>query len=735
MICGNKRQNFILLSLFCLLFNCKPKNKDIYNLSFERTIKDSAIGWHFANRRMLSLDSEVVKSGHYSMRISLMEDTPSGGLVFQPLAGRIKGDSITLSGYIKTENVREGFAGLWMAETPNIAFNNMYSQGLKGTTDWTKYKITLPLDSNKMKGIAFGGILLGKGKMWIDNLKITVDGKDISEIEIIENLPADNDMQFDIGSPIKTIKTDTNTINRLYQMGLIWGFLKYYHPSIASGKYNWDGELFRILPRVLEASLAEKDAILYNYIDTLGQLNDVNSPTISKDTSIIKTDLDWIVHSNFSEKLQKQLLSIKNSNRVPSFNYYVKESETNNALFTNERAYDYMAYPDAGFRLLALYRYWNMVQYFFPYKDIIGQDWKMVLKKYVTKFINAKNELEYKLLLVELSGEIHDSHGFVNDHTSTLYNYEGARYLPINLEFIEGKPVVFDFSNQNLAEKDGWKKGDIITEINGQSVSAIIKKWRPYTPASNPWTLLRDIATKIVRTNDSILVVKIIRNNNSLTKSVNSYPNIGIPKEDKTNISNKSYKWITNEIGYVNHGKLRKDELPTLFEQFKNAKGIVIDFRNHILDDLMYELPRYLLPYPQPFLKHLVPRYDAPGSFYFTEPYQTGVGQYNLYKGKIALIINEKTQSSAEYHTMAYRTYPKSFVIGSNSAGADGNVSEIVFPSGVKTRFSGLGIFYPNGAPTQRIGIVPDVIVKPTVKGVAAGQDEVLEKAINILNK
>lgn len=45
-------------------------------------------------------------------------------------------------------------------------------------------------------------------------------------------------------------------------------------------------------------------------------------------------------------------------------------------------------------------------------------------------------------------------------------------------------------------------------------------------------------------------------------------------------------------------------------------------------------------------------------------------------------------------------------------------------------RASGLGVFYPDGSPTQRIGIVPDVVVSPTIEGIRSGRDEVLEAAL-----
>lgn len=69
-------------------------------------------------------------------------------------------------------------------------------------------------------------------------------------------------------------------------------------------------------------------------------------------------------------------------------------------------------------------------------------------------------------------------------------------------------------------------------------------------------------------------------------------------------------------------------------------------------------------------------------------------------------------------------------IIGSTTAGADGNVSEIPLPGGLRSMISGLGVFYPDKRPTQQIGIVPDVEKKPTIAGIREGRDEVLEEAV-----
>jgi C-terminal processing protease CtpA/Prc len=99
------------------------------------------------------------------------------------------------------------------------------------------------------------------------------------------------------------------------------------------------------------------------------------------------------------------------------------------------------------------------------------------------------------------------------------------------------------------------------------------------------------------------------------------------------------------------------------------------------------------------------------------------------------IIVNEKTQSHAEFTAMSLQMAPRATVIGSTTAGADGNVSRIVLPGGIRTMITGLGVYYPNGKETQRVGIMPDLVVKPTIQGIIQNRDELLEKAIEIINE
>jgi C-terminal processing protease CtpA/Prc len=97
------------------------------------------------------------------------------------------------------------------------------------------------------------------------------------------------------------------------------------------------------------------------------------------------------------------------------------------------------------------------------------------------------------------------------------------------------------------------------------------------------------------------------------------------------------------------------------------------------------------------------------------------------------ILVDEVSQSQAQYTTMAFSSAPNAKVVGSTTAGADGNVSPIPLPGGLRSMISGIGVFYPDKKPTQRIGIIADVEARPTIQGIRTGRDEVLEAALRLI--
>lgn len=721
-----------------------------FNFGFEKVAPNEKLPekwFQFGNGYSLKIDNAEKKGGNNSV---LIEPLPppakvenSFGSVASTIPANYQGREIELRAFLKLKNVTDGFAGLWMRIDGEsgavLQFDNMQSRGLKGSTDWTQYSIKLPLPEEGYR-ITIGALLTGKGQLWVDDFQILIDGKDIAEAKMraAVEYKAKKDREFDNGSRIDAVRLTTRSkINDLAVLGKVWGFLKYYHPAVAAGDYNWDYELFRILPKILGSkNQAERNSLLSSWVDSLGAFETSPAAAEKNATEKVKLspDLSWINKQTLGEKLAGQLNRVRDAKRQNK-NYYVGLFPgVGNPQFKNEEAYKTMAFPDAGFRLLSLYRYWNIIQYYFPNRHLIGENWNDVLADFIPRFAGAASELEYKKAALALIGRIHDTHANIWGKDETLEKYRGLNSPPVAVTFVEDKAVVTKYWDQALAEKSGLKIGDVIETINNRKVADIVKERLGLTPASNYSTKLRDIARYLLQTNESFLSVKYKRGNVAKEIQLECYP------KDKLKITygfNKPippFKLISPDIAYLYPGSLKPGEIGQIIPEIAKTKGLIIDLRSYPSDFIVFSLGEFLMPQPTSFVKFSNGNITTPGLFTVSEELKVGKDNKDYYKGKVAILINEVTQSQAEYTTMAFRRAPRTTVIGSTTAGADGNVSQFFLPGGISTMISGIGVYYPDGKETQRIGIVPDIVIKPTIKGIAEGRDELLEKALEILN-
>lgn len=168
------------------------------------------------------------------------------------------------------------------------------------------------------------------------------------------------------------------------------------------------------------------------------------------------------------------------------------------------------------------------------------------------------------------------------------------------------------------------------------------------------------------------------------------------------------------------------------WDKAKNTKGLIVDIRNYPSDFVPFAMGAYLATKPTPFVSFTFADLANPGAFQFGDGALIESGPVH-YGGRVFILVDETTQSSAEYTAMALRAMPNSMVVGSTTAGADGNVSAIPLPGQLSTIISGLGVYYPDHRPAPLIGIVPDVVARPTIEGIASGRDEVLETAMRLI--
>ncbi len=508
----------------------------------------------------------------------------------------------------------------------------------------------------------------------------------------------------------------------------VWGFLKYYHPEVAGGKVNWDNQLLEKLPKIEKAQTKEEfSLILENWIDELGPVQEIAPIAIPKDVKFFDKnfDLSWFNNKLFSKKLSKKLKFIE-ENRFQS----TEEFEYGFDGLKFVKNYFDLDYTNKGSRILMLFGYWNLIEYYFPYKYVMDQKWDLSLEQTLPFVTNAPSEGDFYLALKKLTSKLNDSHVETPIY-GTKVSWKGLNYFPATGKIIDEKLVITEILGDSLAEAGNIKIGTVITKINGKTIKELIEQNRDLISASNEVKFLDKVVNPILRNESENVAVEFLKDGKYETKTMfwSDYHDSHRNEFKKGAIKPKEkFKLLDSNIGYVNMGVIKPKNIPDMIDALKSTKAIVFDMRNYP-NDTWKEISDFLNAEEKKFCDYTEPYLKYPGRYQWVEGRKCGFENKDNYKGKVVVLLNEKSLSQSEWTAMCFQTAGNTTIIGSQTAGTDGNAIDIDF-KGFHTRYTGLGVYYPDGRETQRIGIIPDIEIKPTIKGIQEGKDEVLDRAL-----
>jgi len=713
-------------------------------LTFEAVGADAPLSeWkHWPNGIVgtMFLDSTVVHEGRYSAHI---ERTSGSFGPFSSLALEIpidfSGDTLELRGWMKYENVT-GYLGLLQRQdgsSGTLAFDNMGERGLKGTADWAEYRVELPLKPKATK-VYVGALLTGQGKLWFDDLRLYVDGKPLADAPVLVRTPTplDTDHEFDAGSKVEVTTLTPVQIENLTLLGKVWGFLKYHHPAIIAGKRHWDYDLFRVMPAVLAArDRAAGQKTIAAWVASLGDAPPCSSCVETPMGRPILPPLAWLSDRKLlGSELSARLVAIyKRRPKVDEQFYVARISGVGNPDFSNEMGYAGLKEPDAGYRLLALYRFWNIIEYWFPYRDVMDEDWEQVLREFVPRVAAAQTHDDYGAAMMALIARVHDTHANLWGSLD-VRPPRGKAQVPVRVRFIEGQAVVTGYLHDALGPASGLRIGDAIQAIDGVSVDTLIARWQPMYAASNDAARLRDMASALTKGEPGPVRLALKRDGSTIDASATRVPmdSVDLKRGWTHDLQGPAFRRLSDDVAYLKLSSVKTGEVPDYLRGAAGARCLIIDIRNYPSAFMVFELGQHLVNDSVAFATFTTGDLSNPGAFAWGDSVMLEP-EKPYFDGKVAILVDEISQSSAEYTTMAFRARPGTIVVGSKTAGADGNVSAIPLPGGLRTMISGIGVFYPDHRPTQRGGIVADVVARPTIAGIRAGRDEVLETAIQRL--
>ena len=547
----------------------------------------------------------------------------------------------------------------------------------------------------------------------------TVNGENLKELQPVD---------------MPVISTDLQ-IRNLEKLCKVWGYVKYTHSVFLLGQKDWDEELLKLMPEVASADNEEDvNGILYDWFIKLGEIDYGTSVTVprwlnAEDSKVVQADTNWISDKEYlGEELSNALVLIQvlpdvNREKAPVF-----FDELDKTCFSNEKSYELVNYSNNGYRLLGLFRFWNAIEYYFPYLDIMDDDWNELLPMYIAAMANDTGRLSYEKTIMSLATKLKDVHVFLRGNTF-LSDEFGEYAAPVRLTNAGGKLVVLEICEDGCL----LNPGDVVLKVDGVSIEEVIAEVKKYCPINMEDKILALASYYLLCSKNTPMEITVLRGEEEMDLIVEGSKERYV----ETVIPENSHELLEHNIGLINPSKLNAGEIDEIMKEYAETDGLIVDMRQYPSTPIMYDLASYFIQIAVPFARFTEPSRAVPGTFLKTSPYRSGNPNMNpngyLYEKNVVLLMDERTLSQAEFTVMSLRNGPNVIVIGENSAGSDGDVTVLPMSDGMGLSFTGLGVFTSVGGQTQRIGLTPDIYVERTIDGIREGRDEYIEAAVQYI--
>lgn len=515
----------------------------------------------------------------------------------------------------------------------------------------------------------------------------------------------------------------------------IWGFLKYHHPIVAKGKLNWDEELLNMLGN---HEVHEFNPIMVNWINRLNRSKKYYYAAATNKLNNNES-LKWINADSLIDDSLRNLLWQVYYHRINSSSYYVKPFFINGTvMFKNEKHYADMDYSNLNMRLLAISRYWNAINYFYPYLTLIDSNWNSVLPLAIDKMKSISSRDEYINTLRWLVKKTSDGH----NNLSVFYSFkrDSFKWTPYSYKVWNNKIWVDGFYTHKIDFGIPLRIGDEIVSVNNQTAIDHIQYWMSNINASNNSGLLNYVSYYVLSGYDSLVNLKIRRHDSLFDATIKRYTE-GSLISFQSNISEVKDS-IINNIPYLNLASVSKKEIELFIKTHFESRAMIVDLRNYPKDDPKVVFAKYLLSERKKFAEIKLMDVYNPGGFRRMKKDSSifdyswiGAQNKKVYQGKVVLLVDANTISHAEFTAMAMQVMPQVTVIGSQTGGANGNVTTLLLPGNIKTSISGIGVSYPDGSQSQRKGIKLNIeVTEPSTNNLKSG-DVIFKTALNLLNQ
>ena len=543
----------------------------------------------------------------------------------------------------------------------------------------------------------------------------------------------------------------------------IYGVVKYYYPDSIDKNFKWDNFGVNAINELLKSKnkfdLIKKLEIIFEPVAPLLIITSDSNYTYTNNAPVNKSDTyRFWQYKGFSNEEDEVKKYVYNKKLVRNYNYnnpVLTQLEFNYAPLKNEvlkiklfdSAYCYIpiclnekniqriyttSYKKAFKKckkiensnlqheaINFLVEIWNIVQHFYPLTAYTNYNFDSIFN-YVPIVLKSESKNDLLKIKYEILNKFKDGHSSINREYCGL----GLDYLQID---------TFYYINK-CSKVINLKPGDLILSVNKTSPHNYFTTSKSYFTGSDAFV---DYTTSFYFGfgfyNDTV-DISVLQNkkdtlNVKLVRDKFFMKNFELLHSDRP-----EFYPINDSIVYINLCKLSYPAFLKLKDSLAYYKGIIADERHEgypnqkLLGFFSSDTLR------SPYFVTAQNIYPFQKNVLNDTAYFNIVPQTDQIKSKIVFLIGNGSISATETSVSIIKNYKLGTIIGEKTAGCNGNAVYFVLKY-FTFYFTGMEVINQDKSTFNNIGISPDIEVKPTLSGIKAGKDEVLEYAIEYLQK
>lgn len=378
---------------------------------------------------------------------------------------------------------------------------------------------------------------------------------------------------------------------------------------------------------------------------------------------------------------------------------------------------------DAAARAADIVVAWNVFRHFYPYWAEVGIDWNSTLVDWFAAETNQESAAQHQVHLEHLVAAVRDGHGEV----VVTGEKRPMKHLPLRVRWIDGQLIV------TASERpERVRVGDRILAVDGVPAATLFAERRARRSGSTARVERRAAETWMRSTSMTNTTIELQHADGRSAKATLEY---ALPKAINEQ-DRPAFGELAPGIAYLDLRRISGAELEAQLATLAAARAVVVDLRGYPTDAGAALLPHLIDRAEHGRWMH-VPLYLQPfgriaGWSHFgwdLEPATPHIG------GRVIFLTDAMAISYAESVMGYVSDLHLATIVGSVTAGTNGNVVDFTTPGGYTITLTGMRVTGHDGvAQHHLVGVPPDVAIEPTIAGIRAGRDEVLERALTLLN-